>query len=88
MKLNYEVMRKKPLASYVISLPSDMKKQFIKEERVTRKRKKVYACQICNTYMTKDADEPSPLCCSRGMLAMDELDEDEIYEQKDAAGGL
>ncbi len=52
------------------------------------KKKKVYVCQICNSYMTKDADEPVPICCGKAMLVMDEVDEKDIYEEKDAAGGL
>jgi len=56
-----------------------------KEER---KLKKVYVCKICNTYLTKDATEPVPICCGKGMFEMDELYEDEAYEIKDSAGGL
>ncbi len=54
----------------------------------TGKIKKVYACKICNAYMTKEAGEPAPLCCGKGMLLMDELNEDEIYEEKEASGGI
>jgi len=54
----------------------------------TGKKKKVYACSVCNAYMTKDADEPLPLCCGKGMVLMDELSEDEIYEEKEASGGI
>ncbi len=51
------------------------------------KTKKVYACRLCNAYMTKDYNEPTPLCCGKGMDLMDELSEDEIYEQKESSGG-
>ena len=51
------------------------------------KTKKVYACRLCNAYMTKDADEATPLCCGKGMDLMDELNEDEIYEEKESSGG-
>ena len=53
-----------------------------------KKTKKVYACTKCNAYMTKDSDEPTPLCCRRLMTEMDELSEDEIYEQKESSGGM
>lgn len=52
------------------------------------KKKKVYACKVCNAYMTKDAEEPTPLCCGKAMVVMDELSEDEIYEQKESSGGI
>lgn len=52
------------------------------------KLKKVYVCKICNTYLTKDAEEAIPLCCGKGMIIMDELFEDDAYEMKDSAGGL
>ncbi len=52
------------------------------------KKKKVYACKVCNAYMTKDYDEQVPLCCGKGMVLMDELGEDEIYEEKEASGGI
>ncbi len=51
-------------------------------------RKKVYACKKCNAYMTKDADDPTPLCCGRAMMEMDELSEDDIYEEKESSGGM
>ncbi len=38
--------------------------------------------------MTKDADEPTPICCGKAMMVMDELREDEIYENKEVSGGL
>jgi len=50
--------------------------------------KKVYVCKICNTYMTKDVEEPTPLCCGKPMIVMDELLEGETYEVKDSAGGM
>jgi len=53
-----------------------------------KKTKKVYACTKCNAYMTKNSDEPVPLCCGRMMTEMDELSEDEIYEHKEASGGM
>ena len=53
-----------------------------------KKTKKVYACTKCNAYMTKDSAEAIPLCCGRLMTEMDELSEDEIYEQKESAGGM
>jgi len=53
-----------------------------------KKTKKVYACAKCNAYMTKDSDEPVPLCCGRLMNEMDELSEDEIYEHKESSGGM
>jgi len=49
--------------------------------------KKVYVCKLCNTYMTRDSDESAPLCCGRSMIVMDELSEDEIYEEKESSGG-
>lgn len=52
------------------------------------KIKKVYVCKLCNTYMTKDADEAAPLCCGRAMIVMDELNENEIYEEKESSGGM
>lgn len=58
------------------------------EKKRNAKKKKVYVCKICNTYMTRDADEAVPLCCGKGMIVMDELTEDEIYQKKESAGGL
>jgi hypothetical protein len=52
------------------------------------KKKKVYACKVCNAYLTKDAEEATPLCCGKSMMVMDELSEDEIYEEKNASGGI
>jgi hypothetical protein len=52
------------------------------------KMKKVYACKLCNAYMTKDADETTPLCCGRAITEMDELSEDDIYEEKESSGGM
>lgn len=52
------------------------------------KKKKVYVCQVCNAYLTKDGNEPTPICCGKAMMVMDELDEGEIYEEKDVSGGL
>lgn len=52
------------------------------------KMKKVYVCKLCNTYLTKDAVESAPLCCGRSMIVMDELNEDEIYDEKNSSGGM
>jgi len=48
------------------------------------KKKKVYVCQICNTYFPKDADEAVPVCCGKEMVVMDEFEEDEVkkYERE------
>jgi rubrerythrin len=35
------------------------------EGLVMAKKKKVYVCQICNTYLTKDEDEAIPVCCGK-----------------------
>lgn len=50
--------------------------------------KKVYVCQICNTYLTKNEDEPIPVCCGKDMVEMDEFEEGEIKEIKESSGGL
>ncbi len=50
--------------------------------------KKVYVCQICNSYVTKDAGEEVPVCCGQPMIEMDQVEDDDIYELKDASGGL
>ncbi len=55
---------------------------------MSNKKKKVYVCQICNSYLTKDEDEQVPICCGKAMMVMDELEENEIYENKEASGGL
>ncbi len=47
------------------------------------KKKKVYVCQICNSYVTKDADEEVPVCCGQVMIEMAD-----VYEEKNASGGL
>ena len=52
------------------------------------KDKKVYACKVCNAYLTNSADEPTPLCCGKAMLLMDELSEDDIFEEKSSSGGI
>lgn len=52
------------------------------------KKKKVYVCQICNTYFAKDADEEVPICCVKEMMNMDEFEEGEIKEIKESSGGL
>ncbi len=57
-------------------------------EDTINKMKKVYVCKVCNTYLTKDANETAPLCCGKTMIVMDELSEDEAYEIKDSAGGI
>lgn len=38
----------------------------------------------------KDADEPTPICCAKGMVVMDEFEEGEVKvkENKESAGGL
>jgi len=51
-------------------------------------KKKVYVCKHCNAYMTKDYDEPVPLCCGKAMIEMDEVDENEIYEEKSSSSGM
>ncbi len=53
-----------------------------------KKKKKVYVCQICNTYFPKDEDEPIPMCCGKDMIVMDEFEEGEVKEPKESAGGL
>ena len=52
------------------------------------KDKKVYACKVCNAYLTNNADEPTPLCCGKAMLLMDELSEDDIHEEKSSSSGI
>jgi hypothetical protein len=52
------------------------------------KMKKVYACKLCNAYLTKDAGEATALCCGRTMTEMDELSENDIYEEKESSGGM
>lgn len=52
------------------------------------KDKKVYACKVCNAYLTNNADEPTPLCCGKAMLLMDELSEDDIHEEKSSSAGI
>lgn len=74
----------KPVAAQSVKTRSHK----IKEDLMSKaKTKKVYACRLCNAYMTKDADEATPLCCGKGMDLMDELSEDEIYEEKESSGG-
>lgn len=51
-------------------------------------KKKVYVCQICNSYVTKDAEEEVPVCCGQVMIEMDEVEEEDVYEEKEASGGL
>jgi rubrerythrin len=58
------------------------------QERKKTAKKKVYVCQVCNTYFTKDAEEPIPVCCAKGMIVMDEFEEGEVKEIKESAGGL
>jgi rubrerythrin len=55
---------------------------------VMAKKKKVYVCQICNTYFPKDADEAVPVCCGKEMVVMDEFEEDEVKNMKESSGGL
>lgn len=50
--------------------------------------KKVFACKVCNAYMTKDANDSTPLCCGKAMIVMDELSEDEMYDQKESSSGM
>ena len=52
------------------------------------KDKKVYACKVCNAYLTNNANEPTPLCCGKAMLLMDELSEDDIHEEKSSSSGI
>jgi len=59
----------------------------IRKEHIMAKMKKVYTCKICNAYLTEYADAATPLCCGKTMMLMDELSEDEIYEEKEASGG-
>jgi len=51
-------------------------------------KKKVYVCQICNTYLTKDVDEAIPVCCGKEMVEMDEFEEGEVKDIKESSGGL
>ncbi len=51
-------------------------------------KKKVYVCQICNTYLTTDANVEMPLCCGKEMFEMDEFDENEVKTVKESSGGL
>lgn len=51
-------------------------------------KKKVYVCQKCNTYLTKDADDAIPVCCGKEMVEMDEFEEGEVKELKESSGGL
>ena len=51
-------------------------------------KKKVYVCQMCNSYLTKDEDEPVPICCGKEVFEMDEVVEKDIYKQKETSGGL
>ncbi len=51
-------------------------------------KKKVYVCQICNTYITKDEKDPIPVCCGKEMVEMDEFEEGEVKNIKESSGGL
>jgi|Deesub1362A_J573_1020465.scaffolds.fasta_scaffold11867_3 hypothetical protein len=51
-------------------------------------KKKVYVCQKCNAYVTKGIDEDVPFCCGQAMIEMDEVEERDIYEEKEASGGI
>lgn len=53
-----------------------------------RAKKKVYVCQKCNTYLTKDANDAIPVCCGKEMVEMDEFEESDVNEIKESSGGL
>lgn len=51
-------------------------------------KKKVYVCQICNTYLTKDENDAIPVCCGKEMVEMDKFDTSEVKNIKESSGGL
>lgn len=51
-------------------------------------KKKVYVCQICNTYLTEDEKETIPICCGKEMIEMGEFEENEVKEIKESSGAL
>ncbi|MFN3739215.1 MAG: hypothetical protein ACK4TF_00895 [Thermodesulfovibrionales bacterium] len=51
-------------------------------------KKKVYVCQICNTYIVKKDDEAIPVCCGKEMVEMDEFEDGEVKSIKESSGGL
>ncbi len=53
-----------------------------------KSKKKVYLCQVCNAYMTKDINEPAPICCGTVTVLMDEPFNEEVCEGNDVSGGL
>jgi hypothetical protein len=44
------------------------------------KRKKVYACKVCNAYVTRDAEGAVPLCFGQHKATTDRFDSEFIRE--------